>query len=292
MNTLSIPKDEQVLYSAVALAEAERLRTISDIQDIAEATKSESALRLAKAVAISAPFPSPKWLMSRFDSQAEWDIYRYIGSVRGKTLLQLGGSGLMAAMFAHLGAEKCYLVTPVSEETEVGRELARLARVNVDCRTGFAERIPFPNESFDIVYSGGCAHHFNTAQAFPEIFRVLRKGGVFAAVEPWKAPLHVIGTRIFGKREEEVHCRPLDGERMRPFFDYFPDGRVTHHAPLSRYFMLALCKLGLQVPFDTAFKVMNLEDSLMRPLGLSKYGSGVSVLATKQPQNARNEQRA
>ena len=46
-----------------------------------------------------------------------------------------------------------------------------------------AEHLPFPDESFDIVYSWGVLHTTpDTPQAFREAYRVLRKGGVLRAM--------------------------------------------------------------------------------------------------------------
>jgi SAM-dependent methyltransferase len=275
----TLPQDEQEYYSKFSALEATNLRKISDIHDISQATNSESAIRLANLLKNPPPYPSREWLMSRLDSLAEWDTCQYIKEVSGKTFLQLGGSGLKSAMFAYLGAES-YLVTPLVEECEVGKEFARLLNVNVDCSTGFAEEIPFADETLDIIYSAGCAHHFDTELAFPEIARVLKPGGMFAAIEPWKSPLHTFGTKLFGKRETEVHCRPLDDKRMQPFFRQF-SGKVVHHSLISRYAMLAIGKLGLTVPFDMVFAIMHFEDSLT-PSFLMKYGSGVSILGTKR----------
>ena len=48
-----------------------------------------------------------------------------------------------------------------------------------------------------------------TELAMPEIARVLKPGGRFSAMDPWRAPLYAIGTKILGKREVNVYCRPL-----------------------------------------------------------------------------------
>ena len=47
-----------------------------------------------------------------------------------------------------------------------------------ELRVADAEKLPFSNNSFDIVYSYGVLHHSpDTAQAIREVYRVLRSGG-------------------------------------------------------------------------------------------------------------------
>src|SRR5690242_1962661 len=115
----SLPQDEEQYYSQFGAEEAANLRKLGSFRDIPRGTKSESAIRLSSILDNPPPYPSTKWLMSRFDSPAEWDVFEYMGELKGKSVLQLGGSGLMAAMFAFLGAES-RLITPVAEECEVG----------------------------------------------------------------------------------------------------------------------------------------------------------------------------
>ena len=62
-----------------------------------------------------------------------------------------------------------------------GRNLARSGSKNVTFRYGNARKLPFPNNSFDLVYSRrGPAS--DTKRTLKEILRVLSKGGVFMEI--------------------------------------------------------------------------------------------------------------
>ena len=93
------------------------------------------------------------------------------------------------------GAREAWLLTPVESEARYAQELARLTGVEIQCRVGVAEDMPFKAAFFDAIYSGGCAHHFQTEKAFPEIARILVPGGRFSAEDPWRAPLYGWGIR-------------------------------------------------------------------------------------------------
>jgi glycosyltransferase involved in cell wall biosynthesis/ubiquinone/menaquinone biosynthesis C-methylase UbiE len=101
----------------------------------------------------------------------------------GEDVLEIGGGmGTDLAQFARHGAR----VTDV--DLSVGH--LNLARENFELRslTGRfvhqdAETLPFPDASFDLVYSNGVLHHTpNTSQVVDEIFRVLRPGGKVIAM--------------------------------------------------------------------------------------------------------------
>jgi SAM-dependent methyltransferase len=59
-----------------------------------------------------------------------------------------------------------------------------------------AEEIPLADEAVDVALSDGCVHHMRTEIAFPEIARVLRPGGRFAAGGPRRAPFYGIGPKL------------------------------------------------------------------------------------------------
>lgn len=98
----------------------------------------------------------------------------------GKKILEVGvGAGTDLLQWARAGA-RCYGV----DLTEAAIELtkAHLALYGFDCelRRADAEVLPFPHESFDLVYSWGVIHHATHPERIvQEIRRVLKPGGVF-----------------------------------------------------------------------------------------------------------------
>ena len=97
---------------------------------------------------------------------------------RGKSVLEVGcGTGSDLSMFARHGAHTFGL-----DLTQTGATLAtqRLRHHNA---AGFAmvadcERVPFADDTFDLVYSWGVIHHSpNTPLAAKEIVRVTKPGG-------------------------------------------------------------------------------------------------------------------
>ena len=159
---------------------------------------------------------SPAWLDAPYDAAAQWEALCYVGPPLRKAVLQIGGTGSHAVRALLGGAAEVWLVTPMISEAQFALKL--MERMGVADRfhavVGIAEQIPLSDRSFDTIYSGGCLHHMNTAHAGPEINRVLKPNGRFAAVEPWQTILHKYGTGLIGKREKNVQCRPLNCDRL------------------------------------------------------------------------------
>lgn len=281
----SIPEDEAVFYENEAAEEVSRLASLKDITGVASVSPSLSFAKLARIFMADSrdecPEPKSLWLAATFECPAEYEALSFIAPLRNKTVLQLGGKGTEAVKLMLAGAKEGCLVSPVESELQCCKELARLCGVAVSCKLGTAESIPFGDHSFDVVYSSGCAHHFRTDDALSEISRVLHPGGRFAAVEPWRAPFYSLGTKIFGKRETEVHCRPLTKERLGNLSENFRFHHVRQHGTLSRYPMIALRKLGFLTPLPAAWWLFSADDWLCSLLGLRVYGSCAAVLAEK-----------
>lgn len=110
----------------------------------------------------------------------EWHIPLAAGfeKTRGARVLEIGcGLGTDGAQFAKAGA--IYTgVDLTSAAVELARKRFELFNLPGDFRTADAEKLDFPDESFDLVYSHGVLHHTpDTAAAVKEIHRVLRVGG-------------------------------------------------------------------------------------------------------------------
>lgn len=226
-------------------------------------------------------FPGRDWLDATYDLASQAEAYAYISPVEGCTTMQLGGGGIHAVKFLLAGAAESWLLTPMLGEAVFARALAETFGVADRFRAavGIAEEIPLRTGSFDRVYSGGCLHHTITARAFPEIRRVLTAGGKFAAIEPWRAPGYRAGTKVFGKQERGVNCRPMEETRVQPLFRTFDNAAVIHHGTFTRYPLIALGKLGLHLGLPTMERITRVDDRLASKSSLRRYGSSIALMA-------------
>lgn len=103
-----------------------------------------------------------------------------IHAIKGKKVLEIGsGAGAHSALFASLGA-KMYSMDITHDRvaaTASKIDLLNNSHENI-CLQADAEKLPFPDNYFDIVYSNGVLHHSpDTPLAVKEAFRVLKPGG-------------------------------------------------------------------------------------------------------------------
>lgn len=274
---------------AEAYEEMEHYNQVSD-NLVREITHSDSYAHVARVQQASpaerASFPAPPqvWLDAVYDSASQWDAYLHIAPLGGMQVMQLGGQGIHAVKFLVGGANQAWLVTPMLAEARFAVALAAAFGVEsrLRCVVSIAEELPLQDATFDVVYSGGCVHHMVTSLALPEAARVLKDGGRFAAIEPWRAPFYSLGTRVFGKREENVFCRPLDRQRVAPLKTAFGWSRTVQHGTFARYFLIAVKKLGVKLSLMTVWRLIRIDDSLSSLIpGLRQLGSSIALLGTK-----------
>jgi len=117
---------------------------------------------------------------------------------RGKQLLEIGGGlGTDLAQFATNGA----VVTDVdlsAGHLELAQENFRLRGLDGRFVHQDAEKLPFEDRSFDVVYSNGVIHHTpNTALLVSEIYRILKPGGRVIVMVYAENSLHYWGQQVF-----------------------------------------------------------------------------------------------
>ncbi|HXG68909.1 MAG TPA: class I SAM-dependent methyltransferase [Blastocatellia bacterium] len=118
--------------------------------------------------------------VERHRYQTEWHIPEVVGFERwrARDVLEIGcGLGTDAVSFARAGAR--YTGIDLTERSiELVRRRFALEGLTADLKTADAEALPFPDASFDLVYSHGVLHHTpDTQHAINEAHRVLKPGG-------------------------------------------------------------------------------------------------------------------
>ncbi|HSY42634.1 MAG TPA: class I SAM-dependent methyltransferase [Candidatus Acidoferrum sp.] len=115
----------------------------------------------------------------------EWHVPTVadFNAYRGKEIMEIGCSIATDGLeFAKAGADYTGVdLTPHS--IELAEERFRLFNVTGNFVVSNAEELPFPNESFDHIYSFGVIHHAPVPEKIAaEMHRVLRKGGTFTVM--------------------------------------------------------------------------------------------------------------
>lgn len=112
--------------------------------------------------------------------------HKVFDDCRGKVMLDYGcNHGERACKLAHSGAKVAGIdISPKSLE----KASQRASLQNLSDVTEFlcmdAERLGFPDHSFDFVYGSGIIHHLNLERSFGEIGRVLKESGQACFIEP------------------------------------------------------------------------------------------------------------
>jgi ubiquinone/menaquinone biosynthesis C-methylase UbiE len=146
----------------------------------------------------------------RYQEYAPWmpEVMGF-NQFRGKRLLEVGcGMGTDLLQFARGGAI-CTGVDLTPRSIEISRHRFSLYGMPGDFLLTDGERLPFPDESFDVVYSNGVLHHTpDTAGGIREIHRVLKPGGIAKVMLYYRHSLNYWGEII-------LHRGFLRGELLR-----------------------------------------------------------------------------
>ncbi len=145
---------------------------------------------------------------------------------------------------------------------EQARDLAAEREVrNVEFVPGDAERLPFPDQSFDRVLVRAAPHHFrNLARACAESFRVLRPGGVFAVCDTSPPPIVRDWLEYVEVRRDPSHVRARVLEEWRALLTAI--GFAVEHAERVEQEWDVLAWFGLmRVPDPVVRELLDYYDT-------------------------------
>ncbi len=107
-----------------------------------------------------------------------------LGDIRGAQVLDYGcGAGFSTAKLAARGAAVAAFDISLTRLAEARHYLSERSSP-APLLASAAERLPFVDSSFDVIYGKQVLHHLDLRLAIPEILRVLRPRGRAAFLEP------------------------------------------------------------------------------------------------------------
>jgi len=121
----------------------------------------------------------------RFRASEEWQAVRALLRTKPGRALDVGaGNSIASYALARDGWTTIALEPDPSELVWTGaiRELAAETGAPIEIVSGFAENLPFPDSSFDLVYGRQVLHHARQLEGLcRELVRVLKPGGMLLA---------------------------------------------------------------------------------------------------------------
>ncbi len=111
--------------------------------------------------------------------------FAQLGELRGKSVLDYGcGHGMASVVLGRCGAAVTGFDLSAGYVAEA-RQRARANNVPARFLQADAERLPFDDASFDVVWGCAILHHLDLSVAARELRRVLRPQGLAVFCEPW-----------------------------------------------------------------------------------------------------------
>ena len=175
----------------------------------------------------------------RYSQSSEWRAIKTYLSDRGCNALDLGaGRGIASYALAKEGYTVVAVEPDASNIVGAGaiRNLATESKLNIVVEQNWAESLPFPNESFDVVHARQVLHHARDLnQLCSEACRVLKKGGLFIATRE-----HVISSKEDLAKFQDSHSlhKLYGGENaylLKEYLDAITKGGVKVVKVLNPY---------------------------------------------------------
>lgn len=147
----------------------------------------------------------------------------FMGSIKGKKILDYAcGSGWLTIYLARSGAE-CHGFDISPKSVEIATRMAELNGVADRCqfKVTVAEKMDYPDNTFDFVFGNAALHHTDLTKAPAEIARVLKPGGKAVFIDDLR--YHPV-MWVYRKITRDKHTRyetPMVYSDLKHFKPYF-----------------------------------------------------------------------
>jgi len=196
---------------------------------------------------------------------------KILGDVTGKRILEIGCGGAQNSITLSKWGARTFGVDLSRKQILYGRRLVRNENTGVGLLVCNMEKLPFKDESFDIVTTAVSLHYAPDLDAVvAEANRILVEGGyfTFSTAHPFSE-----GKLVKCRGKSAVALRNYFKRRIVRWIDKLPDGsRVKMHSyyrTLQDYFD-ALTKNGFVV--ERYMELQRLEENMLHPLDKDKIG--------------------
>jgi SAM-dependent methyltransferase len=160
----------------------------------------EDVTRMAGLANREAAFFDKKWSSVPLTHEPRSIKIEALGELAGKRVLVCScGTGIEPVRMARSGAET-HACDISATAVENALRMAEFNGVQVTARVMDICELDYPADSFDLVYGTSFLHHVDLGRAAPEIYRVLKPGGLAYFRENWDGNplLRALRRRLFG----------------------------------------------------------------------------------------------
>jgi 2-polyprenyl-3-methyl-5-hydroxy-6-metoxy-1,4-benzoquinol methylase len=201
-------------------------------------------------------------------------LEQQLGDVRGLRVLDYGcGSGWLSTYLAQKGA----LVQgfDISQNlVELGMKRAGVNGVaqRVELKKMIAERLEYPDNSFDRIIGISILHHISLDEGRRELQRVLKPGGSAFFIEPLGESWLQNAIRNYVLRLHHGHLRAVDAEHPLTYHDIHAIGSRFQETELREFQLTEMIARITGDRVTKALKLRRLDTFLLRKFpSLKKY---------------------
>jgi ubiquinone/menaquinone biosynthesis C-methylase UbiE len=237
-------------------------------------------------------FLSESWF-AQAEGAAPYSGLMPLSEIAGADVLEIGcGSGVHARLLAQAGARLSAVdLTPTA--VAMTKRRLELAGLEATVLEADAESLPFPDDSFDVVWSWGVIHHSaDTDRVITEIARVLRPGGRLALMVYHRSSITfwinyvlirgVLQGGVLHEKPDELANRWSDGVIARHYTRRTLTDALAPHFDDVRTEVMGQIGEAVPLPARLRARVAPLIPLSLRRTLLRRYGWFLFATATRR----------